>query len=154
MIKIRLLRNATVVVEMNNRQLLVDPLFGDKGAYDPVRWTSNGIRNPTVGLPLTPAGLSAIVQGTDAVIVTHTHNDHWDEAARQLLPKDIPLLGQPEDEPKFRQQGFHNAVGIASEYHFDGITLTRTGGRHGKGEIGAKMAPVSGFVLHDGVHLH
>ena len=28
-----------------------------------------------------------------------------------------------------------------------GIRLARTGGRHGTGEIGAQMAPVSGFVV-------
>ncbi len=31
--------------------------------------------------------------------------------------------------------------------HWEGIELHRTGGRHGTGEIGTRMAPVSGFVL-------
>ncbi len=32
---------------------------------------------------------------------------------------------------------------------WEGIEWRRTGGRHGTGEIGAAMAPVSGFVLHN-----
>jgi L-ascorbate metabolism protein UlaG (beta-lactamase superfamily) len=31
---------------------------------------------------------------------------------------------------------------------WEGIEFRRTGGRHGTGEIGAAMVPVSGFVLH------
>lgn len=147
MIRIRLLRNATLVIEMSNKQILVDPLLGDKDAYDPVPWTSNGIRNPLMELPVSEEELQEIIEDTDAVLVTHMHNDHWDEAARRLLPKDILLLGQVEDEPAFLQQGFTEATGIAGAYQYEEITFTRTGGRHGRGEIGAKMAPVSGFVL-------
>jgi L-ascorbate metabolism protein UlaG (beta-lactamase superfamily) len=33
------------------------------------------------------------------------------------------------------------------EFHWQDIVFTRTGGRHGTGEIGQKMGPVSGFVL-------
>lgn len=147
MIRIRLLRNATLIIEMSNKQLLVDPLLGEKGAYDPVPWTSNGIRNPLTDLPVSRDELEEIIEDTDAVLVTHTHNDHWDEAARRLLPKDILLLGQAEDEPKFIQQGFEEAVGIPGAYQYEEITFTRTGGQHGTGDIGAKMAPVSGFIL-------
>lgn len=147
MIRIRLLRNATLIIEMSNKQLLVDPLLGEKGAYDPVPWTSNGIRNPLTDLPVSRDELEEIIEDTDAVLVTHTHNDHWDEAARRLLPKDILLLGQAEDEPKFIQQGFEEAIGIPGAYQYEEITFTRTGGRHGTGDIAAKMAPVSGFIL-------
>lgn len=147
MIRIRLLRNATLIIEMSNKQLLIDPMLGEKGVYDPVPWTSNGIRNPVTDLPVDAGELEEIIEDTDAVLVTHTHNDHWDVAAQQLLPKDIPLFGQAEDEPKFIGQGFDEAVGIPGSYQYEEITFSRTGGQHGIGDIGAKMAPVSGFVL-------
>ena len=36
---------------------------------------------------------------------------------------------------------------MTSSVEWNGITITRTGGQHGRGEIGKAMAPVSGFVL-------
>src|SRR5690606_31525939 len=30
----------------------------------------------------------------DAVIVTHLHPDHWDQAAREALPKDLSVFAQ------------------------------------------------------------
>jgi L-ascorbate metabolism protein UlaG (beta-lactamase superfamily) len=36
---------------------------------------------------------------------------------------------------------------VQDELTLGELTIARTGGEHGRGEIGAKMAPVSGFVL-------
>ena len=87
------------------------------------------------------------MDGVKAVLVTHTHRDHWDAAAVERIPKTLPLLGQPEDEEKFRAQGFTNIHPIKQSYKWNGITFNRTAGQHGTGEIGRKMGPVSGFVL-------
>lgn len=35
MVTLQLLRNATLVVEMDNKKILVDPMLGAKGAYEP-----------------------------------------------------------------------------------------------------------------------
>jgi L-ascorbate metabolism protein UlaG (beta-lactamase superfamily) len=34
----------------------------------------------------------------DAVIVTHIHPDHWDEAAINLVPKDMLIFAQNEKD--------------------------------------------------------
>ncbi|MFT3824333.1 MAG: MBL fold metallo-hydrolase [Chitinophagaceae bacterium] len=150
MIQVRLLRNATLVLEINGKKILVDPMLAPKDTYDPIIWTSNNIRNPMVELPVNKEELDAIIAGADAVLITHTHNDHWDVTAQQIIPSGKLLLGQPEDEAKFRQQGFTNITSIQHTLDWEGIQITRTGAQHGTGEIGAKMAPVSGFVLNDG----
>ncbi len=147
---IRLLRNATLLIEINNKKLLIDPLLAPKSTYDPIIWTSNGIRNPTVDLPIGEKELEKIISSSDAVLVTHTHNDHWDISAQQLIPKDKLIMGQPEDEAKFKKQGFTNIKSVQDTTSFEGISITRTKGHHGKGEIGEKMAPVSGFIIKDG----
>lgn len=152
MIQLQLLRNATIVVTINNKQLLVDPMLAPKDSFDPIIWTSNGLRNPLVELPVTPAALQDIIRQTDALLITHTHNDHWDEFARNLLPKNLPLLGQPEDATQFREQGFEQVIPVTDSYHWEGISIVRTPGHHGTGEIGEKMAPVSGFLLSDDTH--
>jgi L-ascorbate metabolism protein UlaG (beta-lactamase superfamily) len=142
--RLRLIRHATLVVEYSGHKLLVDPMLSDAGAQRPIDNSPNPRNNPLVPLPL-PA--SELIDGIDAVLVTHTHRDHWDAAAAQLLPKHLPILGQPEDEQRFRAEGFTKVQPIATSTNWDGIEVTRTGGQHGTGEIGKKMAPVSGFVL-------
>ena len=81
------------------------------------------------------------------MLVTHTHSDHWDETAARLLAKDLPLFGQVADEAKFREQGFVNVRPVEESLKWKDVEISRTGGQHGRGEIGKAMAPVSGFVL-------
>ncbi len=142
--RLHLIRHATLVVEYNGHTLLVDPMLDDAGARPPINNSPNPRNNPLVPLPIPAGELSS---GVDAIFVTHTHSDHWDRAAGELLPKDLPLFGQPEDEQKFRSLGFAQAQPVRSALVWNGIEITRTGGQHGTGEIGKRMAPVSGFVL-------
>lgn len=150
-----LLRNATMVVEMAGKTLLVDPFFGEKGAYDPFPGVAEQTRNPMVGLPVTPAALDDIVDAVDAVLVTHTHLDHWDPAAQALLlqrqqTRGFPLYCQPEDQALIRKQGFADVRPVSDRALWEGITLHRTGGQHGLGALGEALGPVSGYVLDDG----
>lgn len=145
--RIRFLRHATFVFEMGGQAVLVDPMLAPAGATDPVPNTPNQRRNPLVGLPLDEAGTLALLEETDAVLVTHTHNDHWDGRAQDLLPRDIPIFCQPEDLEKISAAGFRHATSVEDDLQWRGLGFTRTGGRHGTGEIGDLMAPVSGFVV-------
>jgi L-ascorbate metabolism protein UlaG (beta-lactamase superfamily) len=119
-------------------------MLSDAGAQRPIDNSPNPRNNPLVALPM-PA--TELINGIEAVLVTHTHRDHWDGPAAQLLPKSLPILGQPEDEQMFRSEGFSNVQSVARSVNWDGIEISRTGGQHGTGDIGRKMAPVSGFVL-------
>ena len=101
--RLRLLRHATLALQYAGRRLLLDPMLGDAGSMDPVQNSPNPRRNPLVPLPI-PAAEAA--RGVDAVLVTHTHRDHWDAAAAELIAKSVPLFGQPEDQSKFSAQGF------------------------------------------------
>ena len=75
--------------------MLVDPALDDAGARPPIEDTANPVPNPTVPLPM-PA--EDVVAGIDAAIVTHRHRDHLDSRAEELLPRDVPVFCQPEDE--------------------------------------------------------
>ena len=145
--KIRLLRSATLVVSLAGRELLVDPMLGPAGSMPPVENTANRRRNPLVSLPFDEGALDRVVAETDAALVTHIHRDHWDPAAVDLIPKVTPVLCQPEDEARIRADGFEDVRPVAESLTWEGVEVTRTAGRHGKGEIGRRMAPVSGFVL-------
>ena len=142
--RLRLIRHATLLVELADRCVLVDPMLDPAGARPPVADTPNERRNPLVELP-EPAEL--IVRNLDAVLVTHLHADHLDETAVDLLAKDVPLLCQPPDEGVLRDRGFTDVRPVATTAELDGVTVTRTGGQHGTGKIAERLAPVSGFVV-------
>lgn len=100
--EIRLVRHATLVVRLGGKTLLVDPMLSPPEAMPPIPNTPNDRRNPLV--PLPDLDLAPI----DAVLVTHTYPDHFDDAAAERLPEDLPILCQPEDEEHLRSSGFPN----------------------------------------------
>lgn len=141
--KLQLIRHATLWLEYGGVRFLIDPMFSEKEANPPIPGTANERRNPLVALP-TP--LETWLQ-PDAVIVTHLHPDHWDEAAAAALSKSIPVVCQPGDEAKIAASGFESVTAVASALTVGGVSLSRTSGQHGTGEIGIRMGQVSGFVL-------
>jgi len=142
--RLRLIRHATLVVEYGGHTFLVDPMLDDPGARPPIQNSPNPRNNPLVPLPFS---VEEFVKNVDAVLVTHTHSDHWDEKASIRLKKQLPLLCQPEDEEKFRGQGFTDVRPVADEVSIKDVQISRTACQHGKGEVGRRMAPASGYVL-------
>ena len=143
--RLTLVRHATLIAEIDGHRILIDPMLDPAGACPPVPDTPNQVANPTVGLPFPPA---EVVSGLDAVVVTHRHNDHFDATAQSLVPRDVPVFCQPEDEGALRELGL-DARPVETETTWEGLRIARTGGRHGTGEIAELLAPVSGFVLDD-----
>lgn len=141
--ELTLVRNATLLLELAGKRVLVDPMLDDEGARPPIEGTRNPVPNPTAPLPM-PA--EEVVAGLDAVIVTHRHRDHLDGTAEELLPRDVPVFCQPEDEDALRELGV-DARAVDDEVDWDGLRIVRTPGRHGTGPIADALAPVSGFVL-------
>lgn len=140
---IQLLRHATILVTIGGKTLLVDPMLSDKEAMPPIANSNNDRRNPLVEIIDADEYLALM----DAVLLTHTHRDHFDDAAAQKLPKSKPILCQLEDEEKLIGLGFENVIPVIKSVLWEGIRLTLTGGQHGTGAIGEKMGPVSGYVL-------
>jgi L-ascorbate metabolism protein UlaG (beta-lactamase superfamily) len=145
--KLTLVRNATLLLETSGKRILIDPMLDDAGAQPRIEDTENDLRNPLVPLPI-PA--EDVVAGIDGVVVTHLHEDHFDDRAAELIPPSIPLLTQPGSVDELRQRGFSAATDDA--HGWLGLDVARTDGRHGTGEIEEALAPVSGFVL-DGVYV-
>ncbi|MFB5266903.1 MBL fold metallo-hydrolase [Paenibacillus enshidis] len=141
--KLQLIRHATLWLEYGGTQFLVDPMFSDAGVNPPVINTPNDRRNPLVPLPFVMEGLL----NPDAVLVTHLHPDHWDAAAATALPKSTPILCQPEDRTVITSASFSSVSEISEHITFKDVTIFRTSGQHGTGEIGKRMGPVSGFVF-------
>lgn len=141
---VRLIRHATLRIDLAGRVLLVDPMLDDAGARPPIAGTENDRRNPLVPLPKPAA---EVVEGVDAVLVTHLHADHFDETAAAALGPAVPIYCPPEDEDTLLGRGFADVRPVDGKADYDGITITRTHAQHGKGEISERMAPASGFVI-------
>ncbi|MDQ6597645.1 MBL fold metallo-hydrolase [Bacillus salipaludis] len=130
---IQLIRNATLVVEYAGKKFLIDPFLADKGTYPPF---SNTLRqdqlNPLVDLPTS---IDNIINNVDAVIVTHLHLDHWDDTAKEVLPKGIKMFVQNEkDATEVRNADFINVEVLQEDTVFEDIQLIKTKGEHGRGE--------------------
>lgn len=130
--KLTQIRNATLVLEYANKRFLIDPILADKEAWPGFAGTARShLRNPRVDLPVPVDELLNV----DAVIVTHTHLDHWDEAAQQLIPKNKTIFSQHDaDAALIRAQGFTDVRVLQAENLYDGITLFKTDGQHGSDE--------------------
>jgi L-ascorbate metabolism protein UlaG (beta-lactamase superfamily) len=146
-VRVTLVRHATLLLDVGGRRLLVDPMLGAAGNAPPIEDTPNQKRNPLVELPVPAA---EVVRGIDGCVVTHLHQDHFDTAAAELLPRDLPILTQPESVEPLRARGFTNVTDEGAGWL--GLDVARTGGQHGTGEIAAMLAPVSGFVV-EGVYV-
>jgi L-ascorbate metabolism protein UlaG (beta-lactamase superfamily) len=143
-VNLTLLRNATLVAELGGKRILVDPMLREAGTTPPIENTPNPLRNPLVELPVSAEDA---VRGIDGCVVTHLHGDHFDQKATDLLPRNLPILTQPASAPHLRALGFTRVTDTDGTWL--GLEVTRTGGRHGTGDIGAAMGTVSGFVLDD-----
>lgn len=142
--KYTLLRNATAVLEYAGERILIDPSLDPAGHRPPIRNTANQKPNPLVELP---SDWESAIADIDAVLVTHMHQDHFDDTAARLLNTSTPMFSQPEDEARLRALGFEQVNPIATELGWRRNSIRRTPAQHGSGEIAKAMAPVSGFVL-------
>jgi L-ascorbate metabolism protein UlaG (beta-lactamase superfamily) len=144
MAAIELLRHATLLVDLDDTTFLVDPMLSEPGEIPPIPNSPNDRENPLVERP-------DVDLKYDAVLVTHRHRDHFDDAAADQLPADVPILCQPEEADDFREDGFTDVRPVEESGTFEGIDVSRTPARHGHGELAEQMGPSSGFVL-DGAH--
>lgn len=146
--QVQLIRHATLLLKVADKTILVDPMLAPRFQYDPVpRSAGSDQRIPLVDLPFAADELPQLLASLDAVLLTHTHPDHWDATTLELLAKHLPILSQPADTETLRAQGFTNVQPIENQLDWEGIRLFRTGGQHGTGEIGQQMGTVSGFVV-------
>ena len=64
------------------------------------------------------------------------HFDHFDDEAKRVLAKDIPVFCQLKDASKIRKAGFLSVTPIINSYTWEGIKISRIIGKHGSGLSG------------------
>ncbi|MGE7113556.1 MBL fold metallo-hydrolase [Lysinibacillus sp. NPDC047702] len=143
---IQQIRNATVIIEYAEKKFLIDPLLANEGTFPPY---PNSLRqdqnNPLVSLP---ASIDQLIN-VDAVIVTHLHVDHFDEVAKEVLPKAIKMFVQNEEDAKeIKSAGFTNVEILQEDTVFEGVQLMKTAGQHGRGKVLEMTGQVCGVIFH------
>ena len=87
--KFQQIRSALSIVEFAGVRFMIDPMLAPKNTYPVFPYTCvTGEGNPTTDLPVSLESLFDV----DAVIVTHLHLDHFDDTAREVLPKSLVLF--------------------------------------------------------------
>ena len=139
--QIQLIRSATIRMDYAGRKFVIDPYLAAKHALSSYTGASP---NPLVELPCPPLEVIAEIE---MAVISHLHSDHFDPTAQSLLPKDLLILCQPGDEAGLEAKGFRNVIPVADTICWEGITVTRTAGQHGTGQVLEEMGDVSGFVF-------
>ncbi len=147
--KIRQIRSATLVVEFGGVKFLIDPWLAPKDSMPAFAGCANPeMRQPTTPLPVP---INEIVD-VDAVIVTHSHTDHWDHTAVQSIPADMPIFVQHASDRALISQGgsidlengahvrhvegktFNDVRVLTGNPVFSGVKLKKVPGQHGSDE--------------------
>lgn len=136
-------RHATSLLEYAGYKLLIDPLFADKDEYSAIPLTPNKRRNPLVPLS-TP--IKKLLYA-DMILSTHSHPDHFDEKAKELLDKNLDLICQPSDVKTYKSNGFLNVIPIKENSTHKNISIVRVDAQHGTGITKKLMGASSGYIL-------
>ncbi|PKO19296.1 MAG: Zn-dependent hydrolase [Chloroflexi bacterium HGW-Chloroflexi-10] len=139
--QIQLIRSATIRLNYAQKSFIIDPYLAAK--FTRPSYTGKS-PNPLVELPCTP--LEAIA-GIEMALISHLHSDHFDPAAHELLPKDLSIYCQPQDQATIESKGFHNVIPVTDTLTWQEISITRTACQHGSGAVLKDMGDASGFVL-------
>jgi L-ascorbate metabolism protein UlaG (beta-lactamase superfamily) len=139
----RHIRNATSVLTVNGKRILIDPMLSGVGELPPVPFTRTLRRNPLTPLPVP----LSYFENMDAMLLTHRHFDHLDKTALSALNKTMPIFCQPEDEAFLQAAGFTDVQPIRHTYEWCGIRMTRIPGKHARGVAAKLLGPVSGYIV-------
>ena len=146
--KIHHLRNATFIVESEDKFILVDPMLDQKGSALPLSWFRfKALRNPLLDLPQNAEALLAKVTHC---LVTHLHPDHLDKKGISFLrDKNIPVVCSSVDQRKLEKMGLQ--IDIALDYNeeksFLGGKIKGVRAIHGYGFVTKIAGEVMGFCL-------
>ncbi|WP_312346028.1 MBL fold metallo-hydrolase [Chryseobacterium binzhouense] len=146
--KLHHLRNATLVIETQEKFILVDPMLGKKGSSLPFTlFRFKPRKNPLVDLP---SNSDFVLEKVTHCLITHLHPDHLDKDAEAFLKeKNIPVICSKNDEKTLRKRGLNIAKSLDfwKEYDFLGGKIIGIPAIYGYGFIAKPMGNVMGFYV-------
>jgi len=148
--KITQIRNATIIIHLADKVILVDPMLAPKGLIPSLKYAvSKRRRNPLVDLPDRTEALLAKVTHC---LITHCqkgHFDHLDKAGTKWLRENsIPVYCSTQDATYLKEKGLDvHPLSSTGVNDFLGGTVSLVPCLHGKGLIGKMMAHGFGFSI-------
>lgn len=140
--KYTLLRNAAAKLVYAGAAFLLDPAFTEKGQGP----SYAGERNSP--LKELPCSVREAVSGTDAVVISHIHSDHFDEAASAALDKALPVFCQPADTANPLLAPFRDVRPLGGKGQLGGVRLRSVPAKHGTSPaVLADMGASSGIIF-------
>ncbi len=129
-------------ITMAGKTILTDPVLSPKHGIESFAGVE---KNPTVDLPFPVAD---ILKDVDMVLVSHLHQDHFDAAAKDILPKQIPVFCKAGDEENIRESQLKNITAVNKTVTWESIEITTTPGSHaGNQKWQDILGSVCGFVF-------
>ena len=148
--KIRQIRNATVLLDFGTQKILIDPMLSKKGSLPSLKWvTTNRRKNPIVDLPPETDDVLASVTH---VLITHCqkgHFDHLDRAAiKWIRNKRIPVYCSADDSNFLKGLGLDvQVLKVEASNPFLGGEISLVPCQHGIGFVGSLMAHGYGYMI-------
>ena len=98
----------TAFLERGGLRVITDPMLGPRGrnAFVLPKHPSSGARNASISRYIALPEYS--LDGLDAILISHTHADHVDARAKELLPKNLPLVVAVAGADAMRAAGFQD----------------------------------------------
>ena len=109
---IQWLGGPTALLEYGQLRAITDPMLGARGpnAFVLPKHPSTGEPNAEIARYVALPSYS--LAGLGAILISHTHNDHVDARAKELLPKTVPLVVAAAGAESMRAAGFTDVRGL------------------------------------------
>lgn len=138
---------ATTIIRFGGFAILTDPNFLHKGDHVHLGYgiQSERLTNPAIELDeLGPI---------DFVLLSHYHDDHFDEFVEQNLDKQLPIVSTPDAVAKLRDKGFESGIALKK---WESLTvskgdaklrITAMPARHGPPVVNLALPETMGSML-------
>lgn len=146
--KLTQIRNATIILEVQGRQLLVDPMLARQGRLPRLRYVKSNRRNPLVELPEQFWERAPQINGA---LITHCqkgHFDHLDRAGVGWLKKcSIEVYCTPHDHAYLSKKGLKTQMLPQKVSPFLTGTIEQVPAKHTRGWLTPFMEHGTGYFI-------
>ncbi|NQY25522.1 MAG: MBL fold metallo-hydrolase [Campylobacteraceae bacterium] len=157
-IKITWISGPSMLIDFNGFKILTDPMLGTgKDAF--VMGNPNEMFDLKKGPNLktftsTVNEINLNTQEIDLVLISHAHEDHFDQKAQKKLPLDTEMLIPLFDKKTILKMGFTNTIVLKADetkiYNFDdsSIRITAVAAHHSKNkDIHSILGEGNGYFI-------
>jgi L-ascorbate metabolism protein UlaG (beta-lactamase superfamily) len=111
-LRVRWLGGPTATLERGGLRVLTDPMLGSRtdNAFTLPKHPSSGVLDAPVARYTSLPKFEP--QRLTAILISHTHNDHFDAKAKELLPKHLPVVVAAAGVEVARAAGFQDVRGL------------------------------------------